>query len=132
MTQQLADALRAHRHLRGPRVLYADDLGVPTPKIIRMWMERAQRKAGLPVTGGVHVLRHSFCSHLAMQGAPAKVIQELAGHANLTTTMRYMHLFPGAKDAVIRLLDQRPESDEERVDVGETTKPPRGGFSVSE
>lgn len=67
-----------------------------------------------------------------MQGAPAKAIQELAGHANLTTTMRYMHLSPGAKDAAIRLLDSRPESDEARRDVGETTKPPRGGFSVSE
>jgi site-specific recombinase XerD len=34
-----------------------------------------------------------------MQGAPAKAIQELAGHANLATTMRYMHLSPGAKEA---------------------------------
>ena len=29
---------------------------------------------------GVHILRHTFCSHLAMQGAPARAIQELAGH----------------------------------------------------
>ena len=38
---------------------------------------------GLPV----HRLRHTFCSHLAMKGAPAKAIQELAGHADLATTM---------------------------------------------
>jgi integrase len=117
--------------MRGPRVLYTDDLGVPTHKIVRMWMERAQRKANLPVTGGVHILRHSFCSHLAMQGAPAKAIQELAGHANLTTTMRYMHLSPGAKDAAIRLLDERPESKEGRGDVGETKKPARAGLNDS-
>jgi hypothetical protein len=66
-----------------------------------------------------------------MQGASAKAIQELAGHANLTTTMRYMHLSPGAKDAAIRLLDQRPAGDEEGGgDVGETTKPACAGLSV--
>jgi integrase len=129
MTGALTAALLAHRHLRGPRVLYADDGGVPTPKIVRMWMERAQRRAGLPVKGGVHVLRHSFCSHLAMRGAPAKAIQELAGHANLTTTMRYMHLSPGAKDAAIRLLDERPATDEGGGDMVETTAPARAGVS---
>ena len=57
-------------------------------------MTAAQRRAGLKVTGKVHILRHTFCSHLAMQGAPARAIKELAGHANLSTTMRYMHLSP--------------------------------------
>ncbi|AKJ06999.1 Integrase [Archangium gephyra] len=40
-----------------------------------------------------------------MRGAPAKAIQELAGHESLTTTQRYMHLTLTAKDAAIRLLD---------------------------
>lgn len=40
-----------------------------------------------------------------MRGAPAKAIQELAGHENLSTTQRYMHLSPAAKDAAISLLD---------------------------
>ena len=52
------------------------------------------------------MLRHTFCSHLAMRGAPARAIQELAGHANLTTTQRYMHLSPAAIEGAIRLLDQ--------------------------
>ena len=51
-------------------------------------------------------MRHTFCSHLAMRGAPARAIQELAGHQNLTTTQRYMHLSPAAIDSAIRLLDQ--------------------------
>jgi site-specific recombinase XerD len=56
----------------------------------------------------VHLLRHTFCSHLAMRGAPARAIQELAGHSELGVTQRYMHLSPAALDAAIRLLDGRP------------------------
>ena len=52
------------------------------------------------------MLRHTFCSHLAMRGAPARAIQELAGHADLGTTQRYMHLSPAAVDSAIRLLEQ--------------------------
>ncbi len=40
-----------------------------------------------------------------MLGAPARAIQELAGHQDLTTTQRYMHLSPASLDAAIRLLD---------------------------
>jgi hypothetical protein len=54
----------------------------------------------------VHILRHSFYSHLAMRGAPARAIQELAGHRDLSMTQRYMHLSPAALDAAIRLLEE--------------------------
>lgn len=111
MTERLAAALQAHRHLRGPRVLYTNDGTTPTNKMVRMWMEAAQRRAGLKASGAIHILRHTFCSHLAMQGAPAKAIQELAGHSTLTMTARYMHLSPAAKDAAIQLLNRRPAVD---------------------
>jgi integrase len=64
---------------------------------------------GLEVQGCLHKLRHTFCSHLAMRGAPAKAIQELAGHENLMTTLRYMHLSPAARQSAIALLDERVE-----------------------
>ena len=54
-------------------------------------MQRAARRAGSRTTGP-HMLRHTFCSHLAMRGAPARAIQEAAGHQDLVTTQRYMHL----------------------------------------
>ena len=41
-----------------------------------------------------------------MRGAPARASQELAGHVNITTTQRYMHLTPAAIEGAIRLLDQ--------------------------
>jgi hypothetical protein len=98
---------RATRHLRRPRVL-CDDTGKPlTRKMIQVVMRRAARRAN--VKPGVHILRHTFCSHLAMRGAPARAIQELAGHQDLGTTQRYMHLSPAALDAAIRLLEDSAE-----------------------
>jgi integrase len=109
MTRRLTAALGAHRHLRSARVLCQDDNEPLTRQIVQTRAKRAARKAGLTVGsgggGGVHILRHTFCSHLAMRGAPVRAIQELAGHADLTMTQRYMHLSPAALDTAIRLLD---------------------------
>jgi len=105
MTEALTAALTANRHLRGPRVLHQDDGKPVHENLLQLWIERATERAGLEVTRSLHILRHTFCSRLAMKGAPAKAIQELAGHANLTTTMRYMHLSPAARESAIRLLD---------------------------
>jgi hypothetical protein len=43
-----------------------------------------------------------------MRGAPARAIQELAGHQDLGTTQRYMHLSPSAIESAIQLLDRHP------------------------
>jgi integrase len=103
MTGRLAEALAKHRHL-ADLVLCREDGRALSEKIVQTLVERAERRAGLPHRGP-HCLRHSFCSHLAMRGAPVRAIQELAGHANLTTTMRYMHLSPRAIVDAIRLLE---------------------------
>lgn len=103
-TPRLLEAFKAVRHLRGERVLYTDDGGELTPKTLKIWVMKAERKAGLPLTGRIHVYRHTFCSHLAMAGVPARTIQELARHTSLAVTMRYMHLSPSAKDEGIHML----------------------------
>jgi len=64
----------------------------------------ACKRAGLRPIGS-HVLRHTFCSHLAMRGAAPKAIQELVGHSTLSMTLRYMHLAPSALREAIGLLD---------------------------
>ncbi len=106
MTERLRTALKKARHLRGDRVLWRDD-GFPkvTQVLLAKWMTRVQKLAGVEVTGGIHILRHTFCSRLAMVGAPALAIKELAGHQSLATTQRYMHLSPKAKESAVRLLE---------------------------
>jgi site-specific recombinase XerD len=49
--------------------------------------------------------RAAFGARLAISGAPPKAIQELMGHSDLTTTLRYMHLTPQATAEAIRRLD---------------------------
>ncbi len=131
LTRRLAAALAEHRHLRSARVLLQDDGQPLTRQIVQTRAKRAARRAGLaegmkPGLGGVHILRHSFCSHLAMRGAPARAIQELAGHKDLAMTQRYMHLSPAALDAAIRLLEepagrlQAGRGVQDFGDVGET------------
>ena len=77
-----------------------------TAKVLQKWMAKAQRRAGLRANGALHILRHTFCSHLAMRGAPALSIQRLAGHEDLQTTLGYMHLAKGETERAIRLLDE--------------------------
>jgi integrase len=105
LTERLATALRAHRHLKGPPVLCSESGAPLTQREVQGLVARAARRANLRNVG-VHVLRHTFCSHLAMRGAPTRAIQELAGHQDLVTTQRYMHLSPAAIDGAIALLDR--------------------------
>ena len=107
MTTRLAAALQAIRHLRGSRVLFQADGSAVTADTLRSWMQRATKRAGMKESNDIHILRHTFCSHLAMRGAPARAIQELAGHADLNTTMRYMHLSPASVNNAIKLLELR-------------------------
>jgi len=104
LTARLRAALKAHRHLRSHLVFCREDARPLTQSSVDWAVRFAARRAGLR-SFGPHVLRHTFCSHLAMRGAAPKAIQELAGHSTLTMTLRYMHLAPSALREAIALLD---------------------------
>jgi len=98
-------ALKSYRHLRGDIVFCTESGDYLTKEITKRPLWRACKKAGLRKIGW-HVLRHTFASHLAMRGAPAKAIQELLGHSSIEMTNRYMHLSPDARREAVQLLDK--------------------------
>ena len=51
----------------------------------------AARKAGIDKPVHPHILRHCFATHLVRSGVDIRTVQELLGHADLETTMRYVH-----------------------------------------
>lgn len=72
---------------------------------MRSLMKGIQEAAGLKQTGSLHVLRHTFGSHMALAGVPMLTIQKLMGHATIQSTMVYLHLAPGDADSGIDRLD---------------------------
>ena len=69
-------------------------------------LTRFFKAAGIPaVKQPTHIFRHTFGSHMAMRGVPMRTLQELMGHASVTTTARYAHLSPDVGHDAVGVLD---------------------------
>lgn len=74
-------------------------------KAIQNMVKGAVKKAGIVKNASVHTLRHSFATHLLMNGVNIREVQDLLGHKNLETTMIYTHVMRDMSNAPKSPLD---------------------------
>lgn len=90
----LLETLRVYFREYRPRVyLFEPETGKPyNEHYAQAVLREAKQRAGIYKKGSIHLLRHSYATHLREAGTDIRYIQAFLGHQSLQTTMRYTHV----------------------------------------
>jgi len=94
LSKKLLDILREYYKIYKPAVFLFEGKGgvAYSARSVQEVLQHAKARANIHKSGSVHMLRHSYATHLMEAGTDIRIIQDLLGHNSIQTTMRYTHV----------------------------------------
>jgi len=103
-TDEVYSVLHERKQLNeSDRWVFSTPGGVQYSSLHRRFVEILDE---IEIKGTLHTFRHTFASHLVMQGVSLAVVQKLLGHSTIAMTMKYAHLAPDHLAEEIMILDE--------------------------